>query len=217
MQCLRDNVELLCNAAEMFYNGGDYNNAKSFFQRVIHTRTYLDKCSPCLITVSHVFMYLKSLKDWEQKSKNAWGKCWRVCVLHVCASLRICWSPFCALGVVCSMLGRRGEGGIQESVIWVKPTEFRNYYVFLYDHETRDISSLLPLPPPHHQPCLTFWLTRAVCCCLSWTLGCTCVTAGSLYSHMQAHSLDPCVLQGMDTYAFLLSQGGCGNNEGLEK
>ena len=36
LQCLRDNVELLCNAAEMFYNAGDYNNAKSFFQRVIH-------------------------------------------------------------------------------------------------------------------------------------------------------------------------------------
>ena len=35
LQCLRDNVELLCNAAEMFYNAGDYNNAKSFFQRVI--------------------------------------------------------------------------------------------------------------------------------------------------------------------------------------
>ena len=33
-QCLRDNVELLCNAAEMFYNSGDYNSAKSFFQRV---------------------------------------------------------------------------------------------------------------------------------------------------------------------------------------
>ncbi|PFX25631.1 Anaphase-promoting complex subunit 7 [Stylophora pistillata] len=32
-QSLRDNVELLCNAAEMFYNAGDYNNAKSFFQR----------------------------------------------------------------------------------------------------------------------------------------------------------------------------------------
>ena len=35
LQCLRDNVELLCNTAEMFYNAGDYNNAKSFFQRVI--------------------------------------------------------------------------------------------------------------------------------------------------------------------------------------
>ena len=35
LQCLRDNVELLCNAAEMFYNAGDCNNAKSFFQRVI--------------------------------------------------------------------------------------------------------------------------------------------------------------------------------------
>lgn len=32
-QSLRDNVELLCNAAEMFYNAGDYKNAKSFFQR----------------------------------------------------------------------------------------------------------------------------------------------------------------------------------------
>lgn len=43
LQCLRDNVELLCNAAEMFYNAGDYNNAKSFFQRVIYTWTCL-KC-----------------------------------------------------------------------------------------------------------------------------------------------------------------------------
>ena len=33
----------------------------------------------------------------------------------------------------------------------------------------------------------------------------------------QAHSLDPCVLQGMDIYAFLLSQGRHGNSEGLEK
>ena len=34
LQSLRDNVELLCNAGEMFYNAGDYNNAKCFFQRV---------------------------------------------------------------------------------------------------------------------------------------------------------------------------------------
>ena len=34
---------------------------------------------------------------------------------------------------------------------------------------------------------------------------------------LQAHSLDPCVLQGMDSYAFLLSQGGRGNGEVLEK
>lgn len=40
-QNLRDNVELLCNAAEMFYNAGDYNNAKSFFQRA-HS---LDPCA----------------------------------------------------------------------------------------------------------------------------------------------------------------------------
>ena len=42
-QCLRDNVELLCNAAEMFYNSGDYNGAKSFFQRVNNLSTILDK------------------------------------------------------------------------------------------------------------------------------------------------------------------------------
>ena len=42
LQCLRDNVELLCNAAEMFYNGGDYNNAKSFFQRVIDSFQYIN-------------------------------------------------------------------------------------------------------------------------------------------------------------------------------
>lgn len=34
-------MELLCNAAEMFYNGGDYNNAKSFFQRVIDSFRYV--------------------------------------------------------------------------------------------------------------------------------------------------------------------------------
>ncbi|XP_015747828.1 PREDICTED: anaphase-promoting complex subunit 7-like isoform X2 [Acropora digitifera] len=34
---------------------------------------------------------------------------------------------------------------------------------------------------------------------------------------MLAHSLDPCALQGMDIFAFLLSQGGPGNSEGLEK
>ena len=42
-QCLRDNVELLCNAAEMFYNSGDYNSAKSFFQRVNNVPTIFDK------------------------------------------------------------------------------------------------------------------------------------------------------------------------------
>lgn len=40
-QCLRDNIELLCNTAEMFYNAGDYNNAKSLFQRA-HS---LDPCA----------------------------------------------------------------------------------------------------------------------------------------------------------------------------
>ena len=34
---------------------------------------------------------------------------------------------------------------------------------------------------------------------------------------LQAHALDPCALQGMDTYAFLMSQDGHSNNEGLEK
>ena len=38
-----------------------------------------------------------------------------------------------------------------------------------------------------------------------------------ILSCMQAHSLDSCVVQGMDTYAFLLSQDGCGSNDGLEK
>lgn len=52
-QCLRDNVELLCNAAEMFYNAGDYNNAKSFFQRA-------HSLDPCVLQGMDTYAFLLS-------------------------------------------------------------------------------------------------------------------------------------------------------------
>lgn len=100
-QSLKDNVELLCNAGEMFYNAGDYNNAKSFFQRVYF----------CIFSI------------WCQGKMS---------------------SLFSINGII-------------------------NYYNVWY------------------------------------------------FTFLQAHSLDPCALQGMDIFAFLLSQGGPGNSEGLEK
>lgn len=52
-QCLRDNVELLCNAAEMFYNSGDYNSAKSFFQRA-------HSLDPCVLQGMDIYAFLLS-------------------------------------------------------------------------------------------------------------------------------------------------------------
>ncbi|KAJ7377277.1 Anaphase promoting complex subunit 7 [Desmophyllum pertusum] len=52
-QCLRDNVELLCNTAEMFYNAGDYNNAKSFFQRA-------HSLDPCVLQGMDTYAFLLS-------------------------------------------------------------------------------------------------------------------------------------------------------------
>lgn len=52
-QSLKDNVELLCNAGEMFYNAGDYNNAKSFFQRA-------HSLDPCALQGMDIFAFLLS-------------------------------------------------------------------------------------------------------------------------------------------------------------